>query len=770
MKIVNCSSIELTPSQIAVLKRGLKFTPTPKTSNNTELAADIRSFSRRMRLNEFYYQQDFSHESLLRKPSHFTPAPGRDESLDNYCDYLSNLAANLDNLPVEQGKDNLTRFERAALKELRELVDSYKIVIMPADKGGAVVILDADHYKRMVESVFNDPDYFEASDGNQMKSTMNKIAALCKKYNQQLTKEETSYLTKFDYKEANFYGLPKIHKSELIKKAALEQNSEVVKVLCPNDLKIRPIIGGPASPTSHLSELVDHLLKPFMMNLPSFVKDSKDLLNQANEWESNPEEEYTLVTMDISAMYMNISETLGLTAIRHFISEFPDLLHPRFSLDFILEAITIVLNNNISYFDGQYRRQTHGCAMGSHDSPPYASIAVGYVEKVTYDRLHSSHGEDLANYVRKMLRRFLDDVFMKWRMSLGQPTVLFDVLNDIDPKIKFTMESGKSVPFLDVTFTVTNNGKLSTDIFYKPTDTHNYVPFHSFHPRKTLTNIPYSEARRLCTIISDPAIREKRLEEMRGNFRKKHYPEGVIQSGINRATALNRSDLLLQKDSTANTAKDIPFVFTNNSSNPSVIESVRNGADVLLPSERMRNVMSNRKIIAARRQPHNIRSMLFRPRFAPSESDTNGSVKACKNDPNRKVGPGQPCRCCDYLNECSSFSFHGASEPFQIRHHFTCDSSNLIYALTCGACGLNYIGQTERTVRDRCGDYRRAINTQNFTQGVQEHLHKCGKGVFTITPFFKIKGQNRDHSTILAYEELFIKRYQPQLNASKLGH
>ena len=80
----------------------------------------------------------------------------------------------------------------------------------------------------------------------------------------------------------------------------------------------------------------------------------------------------------------------------------------------------------------------------------------------------------------------------------------------------------------------------------------------------------------------------------------------------------------------------------------------------------------------------------------------------------------------------------------------------------------NYIGQTERTVRERCGDYRRAINTQNFSQGVHEHIHNCGKGQFKMTPFFKIKGSN-DHSTILSYEDLFIKRYQPELNNSKLG-
>ena len=112
-----------------------------------------------------------------------------------------------------------------------------------------------------------------------------KIASLCRKYEKCFTKDELHYLTKFDSKEANFYGLPKVHKSEVIKRAIQEQKSEVVNVPTPHDLKIRPIIGGPESPTSRLSQLIDILLKPFMKALPSYVRDSVDLLNQANKWE-----------------------------------------------------------------------------------------------------------------------------------------------------------------------------------------------------------------------------------------------------------------------------------------------------------------------------------------------------------------------------------------------------------------------------------------------------------------------------------------------------
>ena len=69
----------------------------------------------------------------------------------------------------------------------------------------------------------------------------------------------------------------------------------------------------------------------------------------------------------------------------------------------------------------------------------------------------------------------------------------FNVLNSIDDRIKFTIKMGESITFLDVCFKLNSLGGLVvlvTDIYYKPTNTHNYVPFGSFHPHKTLRGIP----------------------------------------------------------------------------------------------------------------------------------------------------------------------------------------------------------------------------------------------------------------------------------------
>ena len=476
-----------------------------------------------MRLKEFFHDQNGESESLLRKPSNFTPRPDRDENLDLYCDFLQTLSANLEILPVDRKKDNLTKYERSALNELKELVASHKIVIMPADKGGAVVVMDATHYCQMIHRIFNNPDYFEPCNGNQSKEIMLKITSFCKKYQKILTTDEISYLTKFDPKEANFYGLPKVHKSAIIKEAIRQQKSEVVKVLCPDDLKVRPIIGGPASPTSRLSELVDILLQPYMKMLPSYVRDSVDLLNMAETWEKDTNEDYILLAMDISDMYMNISEDLGKKAISYFLNEYPNLLNSRFNVDFVIEAVLLVLQNNVSFFDGEYRRQTHGCAMGSHKSPPYSSISIGYLEKELYEKVKNTEGEAYSNYLKNMLKRFLDDMFSKWKLSLGDPSILLHEMNSLDPTINFTMESGPSVPFLDVRFTILDDKSLDTDIYYKETDSHNYVPFFSYHPHKTLSNIPFTLVRRICTIVSDKAKLDSGLDGTCARLKRKHY-------------------------------------------------------------------------------------------------------------------------------------------------------------------------------------------------------------------------------------------------------
>ena len=127
----------------------------------------------------------------------------------------------------------------------------------------------------------------------------------------------------------------------------------------------------------------------------------------------------------------------------------------------------------------------------------------------------------------------------------------------------------------------------------------------------------------------------------------------------------------------------------------------------------MKSVMDGRKIIAARWQPPNLKSLLFCPRFEGQVHTTPGSVTACCKI--KRKARGQPCKCCDNINECSSFLFHGSNEPFELQWHFNCDTMNILYALTCQTCELNYIGQMERSVREQTATIEGPSVTKNTT-------------------------------------------------------
>ena len=71
---------------------------------------------------------------------------------------------------------------------------------------------------------------------------MDALQKFVKKYESILTDGERDYLINFTHKTNNFYGLPKVHKSEIIKEQIEIQQKEYITLLEPNDLKLRPIV------------------------------------------------------------------------------------------------------------------------------------------------------------------------------------------------------------------------------------------------------------------------------------------------------------------------------------------------------------------------------------------------------------------------------------------------------------------------------------------------------------------------------------------------
>ena len=66
--------------------------------------------------------------------------------------------------------------------------------------------------------------------------------------------------------------------------------------------------------------------------------------------------------------------------------------------------------------------------------------------------------------------------------------------------------------------------KVWMDIYNKPTDSKRYVSFTSNHPRHCLTDILFSLARRICTIVENENVKEKLFKELKKNIARTKIP------------------------------------------------------------------------------------------------------------------------------------------------------------------------------------------------------------------------------------------------------
>ncbi|XP_071442881.1 uncharacterized protein [Hetaerina americana] len=156
---------------------------------------------------------------VLSKGLNFVPTSRRIP----YLEILGSVEQAVRNLPVEAAEDvrgeismalkravppksNISGEERRALNTLRK---NSAITVLPADKGNATVLLNAEDYHRKIQELLHDPTY-RTIPRDPTDSIVRKTIALIKK--SLPTSERNSSLVPQAPAPPRLYGLPKIHK------------------------------------------------------------------------------------------------------------------------------------------------------------------------------------------------------------------------------------------------------------------------------------------------------------------------------------------------------------------------------------------------------------------------------------------------------------------------------------------------------------------------------------------------------------------------------
>jgi hypothetical protein len=412
------------------------------------------------------------------------------------------------------------------------------------------------------------------------------------------------------------------------------------------------------------------------------------------------EKENLLVTADVSSLYPSIPTTAGLRALRSALDSRPRQVPPT---EAIIRLAELVLNCNHFTFNGRYYTQTSGTAMGTRFAPNYAIVFMDEFERGLLEA---------ADLKPTCWFRYIDDIFFVWPHGENTLKPFMEYCNARDPAIQLTFEySRESVSFLDVSVT-TENGTLITDLYRKPTDTMQYLPFASCHPTEQKLPIAYSQALRIRRICSKKSDAIRHCVDLRNALIRLGYPRKACSRQIGKALRADRETLIRPKDQDAKDKDPIkmflPF-HPNVSSVPDILRSRLH----LLQDHRI-----SMKVYW--KPPSRFKDLLVGSMLRePTEHRAPGNVQLGRQG-TTKCGV-KNCGTCDMVYQGSSIR----SSKTGLSYHLppaTCSTENVIYMLTFTNCDKQYIGQTGQKLKRRMNLYRSNYNLKKTDQPVVHHM------------------------------------------------
>ncbi|CAJ0961482.1 unnamed protein product, partial [Ranitomeya imitator] len=494
---------------------------------------------------------------------------------------------------------NLSLTEKQALSSLHS---NRSIILKPADKGGAIVVMNRVQYIHEITRQLSDTTTYGVIPRDPVATISNKIHRVIDTYRKShiIDQKTATYLLNPHPVTPVFYVLPKIHKSL--------QNP-------PG----RPIVASTDSILSPLSIFLEKIMTPLIKETRSFLLDTGHFLKVINQLGTIPPDS-TLVTMDVNSLYTSIQHTKGIEATRY-------LLHQSSlsgeAIQFCLDLLHLVLYENYFLFEDTFYIQKCGTAMGSNVAPAYANAFMNHFE-TTYVFNNNLFLQFATGY-----HRYIDDIFLVWTGTLDSLKSFHVFLNSIFPELQFTMHhSTESVPFLDTMVLKDNEGHLSTDIYCKPTDCNSLLHYTSCHPRTMKNSLPRSQFNRVARIVSDFTILNDRLDTMaKKKFQLRCYPPKLLDHEKMRSlTPPSPSPRTRSKER-------IPFVHTFHPLMPKVYSIIKKHWPLLTKAYPKIAPFGEPALMCTKR-PSNIKDRLVRADIGSTHPNTTQRfLTARRNDP-----------------------------------------------------------------------------------------------------------------------------------------
>lgn len=644
-----------TPSQeeLDLLDKGLSFIPTTniRKKQKETLKGETQEFHRKLKLAAFFEGSDDTEYTPFMPKSNWEPKAN--QIPDTITDLIreNNNTINALNPKNHKDKNNLSRGESQALFRLAK---NKHIIIKPADKGSAIVIMDRTQYIHEAHRQLNNTTHYKKLMRPIYMDTALEIQDIIQTlvHNKHITKKQSFYLRGEEKPRPRiFYLLPKIHKPP---------QSWTIPYEVPAG---RPIVSDCNSESYRIAEYIDHFLTPLSSRHNSYIKDTYDFINKIKNTKIT--QNAFLFTIDIDSLYTNINTTAGLRAVKDCMEKYPNNSRPDTQL---LQLLEISLSRNDFEFDKEHYLQISGTAMGKKFAPAYANIYMAHWEETVFEKCPKLP----TNYFR-----YLDDIWGTWTHTLEEFKHFINILNTHHRNItvKYTTHN-EQIDFLDTTTykgpTFYQTHTLDTKVFFKDTDTHALLHKDSLHPKHTFKGLIKSQLlrfHRICTQYED-------FEEATRTLFTALKPRGYSRSFLREI----RKTFLTRKPQ--DTRKILPLITTYSAFSQAANKKIKQNLDRRLHNT---GILTEYKIISAFKKNKNLKDHLVSSKLPEMNNiQTQGPI---------------------FYKQLKTVKNNTTNITYTIKQTLTANTENCIYVIKCKHCDIQYIGETGNKIKTRLSQH-----------------------------------------------------------------
>jgi hypothetical protein len=245
-------------------------------------------------------------------------------------------------------------------------------------------------------------------------------------------------------------------------------------------------------------------------------------------------------------------------------------------------------------------------------------------------------------------------------------------------------------------------------------------------------SIVYSQALLGKTVCSYPEWCERHLQTLRVQFVQQEYPEQLVDEQFDKARQMNRDTILYKKKDEvkrrvkAKTMRSC-LVVTYNPANPAFHTWIKSLIGTLHEDPELK-VLCNKIPIVTRQHP-SVASLALKSRhwLGSTGPGPTQPPAGC-----HRLHAQRSCVCCARMEEVTDMvKSSKTAREYNIRRHYNCQSSWVIYVVTCEVCKIQYTGQTRQTMVAR--HYCHRSEVKQGADGLGRHfkeVHGVGMDLF----------------------------------------